>query len=138
MPACRKPCPALSYSQEIQHRVAEAGFDWESDRGVIEKLAEEVAELARAESAGQKAEEFGDILFTLVNVGRRQGIDAEVALREANAKFFRRFRYMEELCRQRGLNFTACLSMSKTNCGMKPSGRRIGGKNKLWTLFPPS
>jgi len=101
-----KGMPALSYSQEVQHRVAEAGFDWENDRGVIEKLVEEVGELARARGAGQKAEEFGDILFTLVNIGRRQGIDAEVALREANSKFFRRFRYMEELCRQRGLNFS--------------------------------
>ena len=101
-----KAMPALSYSQEIQHRVAEAGFDWENDRGVIEKLAEEVAELGRAHTAVQKAEEFGDILFTLVNIGRRQGIDAEVALREANNKFFRRFRYMEDLCRQRGLSFS--------------------------------
>jgi len=112
-----KAMPALSYSQEIQHRVAEAGFDWENDRGVIEKLAEEVAELGRANTAVQKAEEFGDILFTLVNIGRRQGIDAEVALREANSKFFRRFRYMEELCRQRGLSF---------------SDLSFGEQNKLW------
>ena len=98
--------PALSYSQEVQHRVAEAGFDWENDRGVIEKLAEEVGELAKAENAAQKAEEFGDIFFTLVNIARRQGVDAEVALREANRKFFSRFRYMEELCRKRGLDFS--------------------------------
>jgi tetrapyrrole methylase family protein/MazG family protein len=98
--------PALSYSQEVQRRAAEVGFDWKKDEGVIEKLAEEVGELTRANTVESKKEEFGDLLFTLVNVARRQGIDLEVALREANRKFSRRFQYMEELCRQRGVNFS--------------------------------
>ncbi|MDP2919786.1 MAG: nucleoside triphosphate pyrophosphohydrolase [Dehalococcoidia bacterium] len=100
-----KDLPALSHSQEIQHRVAQVGFDWEDDRGVIEKLAEEVGELTGAETAEKKKEEFGDLLFTLANIARRQEIDLEVALREANRKFARRFQYMEELCRQRDLDF---------------------------------
>jgi tetrapyrrole methylase family protein/MazG family protein len=100
-----KSLPALSYSQEIQHRVAQVGFDWEKDEGVIEKLAEEVGELTHADTVERKNEEFGDLLFTLVNIARRQGIDVEMALREANRKFSRRFQYMEELCRKRHVNF---------------------------------
>ena len=81
------------------------GFDWENIDGVIEKLAEEVAELQQAESHRQKVHEFGDLLFTLVNVARRLGVDSEAALREANKRFYRRFSRMEAVCRQRGLNF---------------------------------
>lgn len=106
--------PALSYSQEIQRRVAQVGFDWENDQGVIEKLVEEIGELSRAISQVQKSEEFGDLLFTLVNIARRQGIDVEVALREANRKFTRRFQYMEELCRQRRKSI-ATLSFDEQN-----------------------
>jgi len=99
-----KQMTALGYSQEIQHRVAQVGFDWEDIDGVIEKLVEEVGELKRADGKERKAEEFGDLLFTLANIARRLGIDLEAALREANRRFYRRFTYMEEVCRQRGLN----------------------------------
>ncbi|MBI2832554.1 MAG: nucleoside triphosphate pyrophosphohydrolase [Chloroflexi bacterium] len=100
-----KHMPALSYAQEIQQRVARVGFDWKDDNGVIEKLTEEVAEFKKAKSRKQKVNEFGDLLFTLANIARRMEIDLETALREANRKFYRRFRYMEELCRERGLSF---------------------------------
>jgi tetrapyrrole methylase family protein/MazG family protein len=100
-----KQMPALGYSQEVQRRVAQLGFDWEDVEGVIDKLVEEVREFQQTESSQQKAEEFGDLLFTLVNVARRQGIDTEAALREANKRFYQRFTYMEEVCRQRGVNF---------------------------------
>jgi tetrapyrrole methylase family protein/MazG family protein len=100
-----KQMPALGYSQEVQRRVAQLGFDWEDVEGVIDKLVEEVREFKQTESSQQKAEEFGDLLFTLVNVARRQGIDTEAALREANRRFYQRFNYMEEVCRQRGINF---------------------------------
>ena len=96
--------PALSYSQSIQRRVARVGFDWEDIDGVIDKLAEEVTEFKISEEES-KAEEFGDLLFTLVNIARRMGIDSEAALREANKKFYRRFSKMEEICRQRGISF---------------------------------
>ena len=96
--------PALGYSQAIQRRVAQVGFDWKDIDGVIDKLAEEVSEFKQADTEESKAQEFGDLLFTLVNVARRLGIDSEAALREANQKFFRRFTYMEEVCRQRGVN----------------------------------
>ena len=100
-----KQMPALGYSQEIQRRVARVGFDWEDDDGVIDKLVEEVREYQQSESQEQRAQEFGDLLFTLVNIARRQGVDSEAALREANRRFYHRFTYMEELCRQRGQTF---------------------------------
>lgn len=100
-----KEMPALGFSQQIQDRVARVGFDWEDDSDVIDKLAEEVREYKRAESGQQQAREFGDLLFTLANIARRQGIDLEAALREANRRFYQRFACMEELCRKRGLDF---------------------------------
>lgn len=97
--------PALSYSQEVQARAARVGFDWDNDEGVIEKLAEEVREFGKADGKAQKEAEFGDILFTLANIARRQGIDLEAALRRANRKFYRRFACMEKLASERGLDF---------------------------------
>jgi tetrapyrrole methylase family protein/MazG family protein len=96
--------PALAYSQDIQRRVAQVGFDWENIDGVIEKLVEEVQELKQSVTLEEKADEFGDMMFTLVNIARRMGVDSESALRDANRKFSRRFAYMEKLCRQRGLD----------------------------------
>ena len=106
--------PSLAYSQEIQSRVARVGFDWDSDKGVIDKLAEEVAEYKRAGNKEQQAAEFGDVLFTLANIARRQGIDLEAALRQSNSRFYQRFVYMEELCRQRKTDFTK-LSFEEQN-----------------------
>ena len=98
-----KEMPALAYAYEISRRAVRVGFEWQDLEGVIDKLAEEVREINDAESHDQKAGEFGDLLFTLVNVARWQGIDAEAALRDANHKFYLRFSGMEDLCRQRGL-----------------------------------
>jgi tetrapyrrole methylase family protein / MazG family protein len=101
-----KHMPALAYSQEIQRRVADAGFDWKDIEDVVDKVVEEVSEFRQAGSAKEKSDEFGDVLFTLVNFARRQGIDSETALRESNERFFRRFTYMEKSCRERGLTFS--------------------------------
>ena len=98
-----KDMPALAYAYEISRRAVRVGFEWRDMEGVIDKLAEEVREINDAESHDQKAREFGDLLFTLVNIARWQDIDAEAALRDANKKFYLRFSRMEELCRQRGL-----------------------------------
>ena len=97
--------PSLSISQEVQGRVARLGFDWKDDEGVLDKLCEEAAEIGQAETADEKEQEYGDLLFTLCNLARRQNIDLESALRQATSKFRRRFAKMEELCRQRGQNF---------------------------------
>jgi tetrapyrrole methylase family protein/MazG family protein len=117
--------PALGYSQEVQRRAAHVGFDWEDISGIIDKLAEEVSEFQRAETKEQKASEFGDLLFTLANIALRMGIDAEAALREANKRFFKRFSYMEELCRQRGLNF-AELSFDEQNALWAEAKKKAG------------
>ena len=101
-----KKMPALAYSQRVQGRVARVGFDWEDTSGVIDKLVEEVREFTEADNPKEKAREFGDLLFTLVNIARREGIDPESALREANERFYKRFTCMEEFCRKRGLNFS--------------------------------
>jgi len=117
--------PALGYSQEIQRRVAQVGFDWEDVDGVIDKLAEEVGEFKRAETEERKAEEFGDLLFTLANIARRLGVDLEAELREANRRFYRRFSYMEEVCRQRGVNL-GDLSFEEQNALWEEAKRRVG------------
>ncbi len=107
-----KEMPALAYSQAMQRRVARVGFDWEDVAGVIEKLAEEVAEFREATEHQQRVREFGDLLFTLANIARRLDIDLEAALRRANERFYRRFSYMEELCQKRGISL-ASLSLEE-------------------------
>lgn len=100
-----KDMPALAYALEISRRAVRVGFEWENIEGVIDKLAEEVKEIRESGSREEKEREFGDLLFTLVNAARWEGIDAESALREANRKFYRRFNSMERLCQERGLDF---------------------------------
>ena len=87
--------PALAASQEMQERAANLGYDWPNIEGVLDKVAEEADELRRAATDAEFAEEFGDLLFVLVNVARRHGIEAEAAVRAANAKFRRRFASVE-------------------------------------------
>jgi len=116
--------PALGYSQEIQRRVAQVGFDWEDVDGVIDKLAEEVKEFKQAETEEQRAKEFGDLLFTLANIARRLGVDLEAALRQANRRFYQRFTYMEEVCRQRGVNF-GDLSFDEQNALWEEAKKRM-------------
>lgn len=96
--------PALAYCQAISHQAVRAGFEWEDLKGVLDKLAEEVAELESARTPDEKEAEMGDVFFSMVNVSRWMGIDAESALRKANHRFYRRFVHMEKLCQQRGLS----------------------------------
>ncbi|MBV8602027.1 MAG: nucleoside triphosphate pyrophosphohydrolase, partial [Candidatus Eremiobacteraeota bacterium] len=102
-----KALGALQRAQKMQDKAARVGFDWPDVRSVTHKLAEEIAELDDARRAGDEGlvrEEIGDVLFTLVNVTRRLGIDAEGALREANEKFYRRFAFMEARASAEGRN----------------------------------
>jgi tetrapyrrole methylase family protein/MazG family protein len=117
--------PALAYSQSIQRRVAGVGFDWEKVEEIIDKLAEEVSEIKNATDQQEKAKEFGDLLFTLANVARRLDIDLEMALRSANQRFCRRFAYMEEACRNRGVSFGS-LSFDEQNALWEEAKRAIG------------
>jgi tetrapyrrole methylase family protein/MazG family protein len=93
--------PALAASQEMQERASNIGYEWPSVDGVLDKVHEELAELRAAATPAEQAEEYGDLLFVLVNVARWQGIDAEAALRSANDKFRRRFASVERQARDR-------------------------------------
>ncbi|MBI3748026.1 MAG: MazG family protein, partial [Chloroflexi bacterium] len=95
--------PALAASQEMQERAANLGYDWPSVDGVLDKVIEETEELRAAADEVDWAEEFGDLLFVLVNVARRRGIEAEAAVRAANAKFRRRFGSVERQAAARGV-----------------------------------
>ncbi len=88
--------PALMLAQTISRKAVSAGFEWESLDGVIDKLHEEVGELAETQpGSAEAADEIGDILFTVVNLARKQGIDAETALRGTCDKFRGRWSEME-------------------------------------------
>jgi MazG family protein len=100
--------PGLAASQEMQERAAAIGYDWPSLEGVLDKVVEEIDELREAASATHPdpaawAEEFGDLLFVLVNVARKRGVEAEAAMRAANDKFRRRFGRVEVLAAERGV-----------------------------------
>jgi ATP diphosphatase len=102
--------PALSRAQKVQKRAATVGFDWPDLDGVLAKLHEELAELTQAmntegDTAARKQlveGELGDLLFSCVNMARRNGIDAEAALRRATSKFEGRFNAVEARLEERG------------------------------------
>lgn len=90
--------PALTRATKLGSRAAKVGFDWADAAGVVGKVREELAELQDEIDRGDRArahEELGDLLFALAQAGRHLGVDAEGALRDANAKFERRFRHVE-------------------------------------------
>lgn len=95
--------PALMQAQKVSVRAAKAGFEWETTEDVWAKFDEERAEFAAEEQGSEEAlEEFGDLLFTLVNVARREGVDAEAALRSATRKFRARWAAIERAAREKG------------------------------------
>ncbi len=87
--------PALLRAQKLQKRAAQVGFDWPDVQPVYDKVEEELQEVREATSDEHRAEEIGDLLFVAVNLARHYKVDAEAALREANQKFEKRFRYIE-------------------------------------------
>jgi MazG family protein len=92
--------PSLLGAQRLQEKAATVNFDWPKTDGVVEKVDEEMRELRVAAQSGEPAhirEEIGDVFFTLVNLARRLGVDAEAALRAANVKFRERFAAMERM-----------------------------------------
>ena len=97
--------PALMQAQKISKRAAKMGFEWASVNDVWDKVAEERAEFdAEAPGTQQKTDEFGDILFALINVARWEGVDAEEALMSACRKFRARWSYMEKAAAERGFS----------------------------------
>ena len=95
--------PALAATQEMQERAAHLGYDWPEITGVIDKVHEELAELAAATTAEEKREELGDLLLVSTNLARHHGVEAEAALRAAAEKFRGRFRRVERMARERGV-----------------------------------
>jgi len=119
--------PALTRAVKLQKRAAEVGFDWPSLAPVLDKAEEEIAELktaiaeergeARDSHAKRVAEEFGDLLFVMANIARHLKVDPEAALRDANAKFVRRFRSIED-------------ALAKD--GRKPEDATLEEMDRLW------
>ena len=99
--------PALMRAQKIQHKASKVGFDWDSADGAVDKLYEEINELKMAMSHGvgvEIEEEFGDILFSCVNLSRFLKLDAEEALTSATDKFLKRFQIVEKLANEKGID----------------------------------
>ncbi len=97
--------PALMRAEKLTKRAALINFDWPTPEPVLEKLEEELAELKEARASGDQehiAEEMGDILFVMANLARKLNVDPEEALRRANAKFTRRFQYIETKLAEQG------------------------------------
>jgi tetrapyrrole methylase family protein/MazG family protein len=91
--------PALTQAEAYSDRAARVGFDWPNVDGVLDKVAEELREIRETDDPEERTEEFGDMLFALVNAARWMKIDPEAALRSANAKFANRFRHVETQAR---------------------------------------
>lgn len=101
--------PALLYAQNLQRRASRGGFDWpDPKKGVPAKIREEIRELAQTRSKGPAfSREFGDVLFTLVNLARHRKVDAETALRDATRRFHDRVRKVEALAARKNRKTTS-------------------------------
>lgn len=103
--------PSLSQAQKLQRKAATVGFDWSAIEDVVATVEEELAEVIDASKNGEQAdvaEELGDLLFSVVNLCRFHGVAAEDALRATNAKFVRRFKYIERAVRGAGSSVDEC------------------------------
>ncbi len=112
--------PALTRAVKLQNRAARVGFDWPDAGAVLDKIAEETAELVEARDSGDDArvrEEYGDLMFVMANLARHLRVDPEAALRDANAKFTRRFEAIE-----------AALAAE----GRAPAGATLAEMDALW------
>ncbi len=99
--------PALMRADKVQNKARKVGFDWENADGAFDKLSEEFKELKEALKGGDKSdieEEFGDLLFSAVNVARFIGCDSEECLTKATDKFISRFAVVEKLAKDRGID----------------------------------
>lgn len=103
-----KSMPSLYRAAKLQKKAASVGFDWTEVAPIWMKVQEEIAEFMQETKEGNKdkaAKEFGDVLFAFVNLARFYNIDPELALQSTNEKFYRRFAFIEETLRQRGVSF---------------------------------
>lgn len=99
--------PALMRADKVQKKASKVGFDWDSADGAFDKVAEEMVELQEAVNEGDKShisEEFGDLLFSVVNVSRFLGLDSEECLTKATDKFISRFSLVEKMAAERNID----------------------------------
>ncbi len=94
--------PALSQANQIQRRAKRVGFDWHTIEPVIAKVHEELGELRDAQTDEERQSEAGDVLFAVVNLVRWLKVDPEIALRETNLRFRKRFAYIEKKAAEQG------------------------------------
>ena len=109
--AVAKALPSLKRAEKLGKRASKVGFDWPNQEGVRNKIQEELSELEEAigkRNHKQMEEEFGDLVFSVVNLARHNGIDPERALAVSNKKFEKRFRHMENAINRNGKNINEC------------------------------
>ncbi len=124
--------PALTRAMELQRKASTVGFDWNDPRAVLHKIREEADEIEAALDRGdaeELADETGDLLFALVNLARHVGADPEAALRGTNAKFERRFGYIERALAAQGrsLEGASLAEMDALWNEAKAQGEVVGG-----------
>ncbi|HAJ94962.1 MAG TPA: nucleoside triphosphate pyrophosphohydrolase [Actinobacteria bacterium] len=105
-----KSLPPLHYAYEIQNRASRLGFDWDGPSDVYEKIIEELKELKEEVDRNNKeaaSAELGDLLFSIVNYGRHLKIDIEKSLKDTGGRFIERFKLMEKLAEEKGLEFSS-------------------------------
>jgi ATP diphosphatase len=120
--------PALTRAEKLQARAARVGFDWTTAKPILAKLREEIAECEAAMATQDQdavTEEIGDLLFTLANLARRLGVEAEAAGRAANRKFERRFRAMEKSAAEAGQDM-AKMSLDELELLWTRAKREVG------------
>ncbi len=126
-----KSLPALVKAYRMQEKAAQVGFDWEKREQVWEKVREEMEEFYEAVEQGadekKREEEFGDLLFSLVNYARFAGIDPETALARTNAKFKSRFEYIERHAKEGGLSAMTLEEMDRLWNKAKTAGEDGAG-----------
>ena len=105
--------PALIQAQLIRDRVSRDGFDWEKVDGVLDKITEEIDELRNSKSSTERAQEMGDVLFSLVNLCSWLEIQAEDALRQSNSRFTERYNLMRQMSSESGKDFTSLNAEAK-------------------------
>lgn len=132
-----KALPALMEAEKIQRRAARVGFQWDDVSGAWEKITEELSELKEAAfntegpvDADAIADELGDVLFAVVNVARYLHVDPEQSLRATNAKFRRRFHYIERAARKQGRDLEE-MTLDEMDALWQSA------KQKRWGLPPP-
>ena len=107
MQSVPRELPALMRAQKVQHKASKAGFDWQSADGAFDKLYEEINELKIAMNQGDSsliADEFGDVLFSCVNIARFINVDSEEALTKSTDKFISRFSSVERMAKEKGID----------------------------------